>query len=172
MSKRDDERLVELYRREYGSLARYARLVTLDGDHADDLAQEAFLRLGLRRRWSERIVDPPAYLRRTVVNLARDHARSRSRRIAREERVAEAPIEPAVDAGLDDGLDLAAPDLERLLTDLSPQQRAVVVLRFFEDRSVEDTAACLDLAVGTVKAHTHRALGRLRVGLIAQGGSA
>jgi RNA polymerase sigma factor (sigma-70 family) len=52
--------------------------------------------------------------------------------------------------------------LTRALDELPPQQRAAVVLRYFEDLSLEQTAAALDCTVGTAKSHTSRALAKLR----------
>ena len=54
------------------------------------------------------------------------------------------------------------PALVRAIQKLPPMQRAVVALRYFEDRSEADTAAILGVAPGTVKSHTHRALNALR----------
>jgi RNA polymerase sigma-70 factor (sigma-E family) len=54
------------------------------------------------------------------------------------------------------------PDLVRALSGLSPQQRAVVVLRYFEDLTETDTAAALGCSLGTVKAHHSRAIAHLR----------
>ena len=79
--------------------------------------------------------------------------------------MAEAPLStdvpvPAVD-GPEDALDRRDP-LLRALAELSPGQRATVVLRYFDDQSEVETAAALGCRVGTVKSQTSRALTRLR----------
>ena len=63
------------------------------------------------------------------------------------------------------GYAVARVDVARALGALTPKQRAVVVLRFFEDRSERDVAEILGVSVGTVKSQTHTALGKLRSAL-------
>jgi RNA polymerase sigma-70 factor (sigma-E family) len=127
---------------------------------AEDLVQQALLRAA--RRWPAARQNPEAYTRKILVNLARDRWRSRRHR-----------AEHAADdlAGLPGApwTDDIAPALERrhlLLRAcrlLPVQQRAVLLLRFWEDRSVAETAAVLGCAEGTVKSYTNRALHRLRL---------
>jgi DNA-directed RNA polymerase specialized sigma24 family protein len=96
-----------------------------------------------------------------LVNLARD--RWRARRRHGETFLTDLAVTSAASdatAAL-----LERHELLRLCRTLPAQQRAVLVLRFWEDRSVEETAAVLGCTAGTVKSHTHRALARLRLAL-------
>jgi RNA polymerase sigma factor (sigma-70 family) len=103
---------------------------------------------------------PEAYVRQVLVNLSRDR-----RRLLRR-RPAEAPLFPgAGDGGVDGPAERVAERrvVAQALAALPVRQRQVVVLRFFEDLSVEQTAELLGFSTGTVKSYTSRALARLRV---------
>lgn len=139
------------------ALVRFAWTLVGDQGHAEDLVQLALERCW--RHWSR--IEPghgEAYVRASLVNLAVSrsrHVRRRVRETALDETVHERPAE----AG-----DRAAPD-ELLLAELRalpPRMRAVVVLRFLEDRSEAQTAQLLRCSVGTVKSQSARALARLR----------
>ncbi|GAB3447318.1 SigE family RNA polymerase sigma factor [Phycicoccus ginsengisoli] len=149
-----DEDFARYVRARQHALLRAAYLVCGDAHLAEDLLQQAFTKLALR--WDRlRNENPDAYVRRI---LYRD-AVSAWRRTRRESIAGVLP-----DAG---GSDASAAvvdrvDLERALATLTPKQRAVVVLRFFEDRSEADTAEVLGVSVGTVKSQTHAALARMR----------
>lgn len=136
------------------SLLRTAYLLTGDHGHAEDLLQTALLRTA--RRWRTARANPEAYARRVVANLAKDRWRDRGRRPA---ETGQGP-EPGHD-GPTGQLTLRHTLLPAVLQ-LPMRQRAVLVLRYFEDLTIEDTAAALGCSVGTVKSHTHRALARLR----------
>jgi RNA polymerase sigma-70 factor (sigma-E family) len=141
-----------LYERHYDELVRLAFALTSDWALAEDLAQEAFARAW--RGWGN-IRDQqraPAYLRATVVNLARTSVR----RMLRERRGWRERSDPGT-------ADLAVSiDLLRALSRLPARKRACVVLRFYVDLSEADTAAALGVSVGTVKSQTAKALQRLR----------
>lgn len=141
-------------------LIRAAYLLCGDHQLAEDLWQMTMLRTA--RRWRAARSAPEAYARAVLVNLARDHAR-RGRR-----RVAESPIEREIHDGerwlvvdhaeriAERGVILAA------LAALPQRQREVIVLRFYADLSVADTAAAIGASEGTVMSYTSRALSRLR----------
>lgn len=99
----------------------------------------------------------PAYLRRTVVNLANSFFRRRRLERAYLERESRAPeaFHPEHDPGTRDAL-------WRVLHALPPKQRAAVVLRFYEDLSEEETARLLGCPKGTVKSLVSRGLEALR----------
>jgi RNA polymerase sigma-70 factor (sigma-E family) len=157
-SRRDA--LVLLYERHYAGLVRLAFALTSDWDLAEELAQEAFARLwgswgNLRDQQAA-----PAYLRATVVNLARKSLRRR----LQERRAWRDTEDPrAADP-------VASIDLLRALARLPARKRACVVLRFYLDLSEADTAAALGVTVGTVKSQTAKALRRLER-LLAETGS-
>lgn len=137
-------------------LLRTAYLLCGDRGHAEDLVQTALLRTARRWRWARQ--QPEAYARRVVVNLAKDRWRQLSR------RPQETPIESDVRLEDPDGL-LDRDELLRAARALSPGQRAVLVPRYFDDLSVEETAAALGCSTGTVKSQTSRALDNLRIAL-------
>jgi RNA polymerase sigma-70 factor (sigma-E family) len=133
-------------------LLRFAHVLTGDPHRAADLVQDALERTLISWHRVERKDDPEAYVRRAIVNR---HI-SVWRRTRRERLVAETP-EGSYDEprGRDD-------ELWAALATLPPRQRAVVVLRFYEDLTEADTAAALGCTVGTVKSQTWKALARLR----------
>jgi RNA polymerase sigma-70 factor (sigma-E family) len=146
--------------RDGAKLLGFATLLTGDRGHAEDLVQTALGRTALR--WRVAAANPEAFTRTVIVNLARDRWRRRWRRPVELPGLALAPEDRRQPAYADE---LQVLDREVLLLacrQLPVRQRAVLVLRFWEDRSVEETARLLGCTTGTVKSHTHRALARLR----------
>lgn len=137
-------------------LLRTAYLLCGDRGHAEDLVQTALMRTA--RHWGTAQAQPAAYARKVVVNLANDRWRGLAR------RPVELPLDLDVGGEVSEEL-LHRDELVRAALQLPAGQRAVLVLRFFEDLSVEDTAACLGCTTGTVKSQTSRALGNLRAAL-------
>jgi RNA polymerase sigma-70 factor (sigma-E family) len=129
-----------------------AVLLTQDRGLAEDLVQTSLLKAW--RHWS-RIESPDAYLRQTMVHTYTSWWR---RRWNGELATAELP-ERAADSGADEA-DVRA-DLRAALARLPRRQRAVVVLRFYDDLSVAETAQLLGCSVGTVKSQTSKALAHL-----------
>jgi RNA polymerase sigma-70 factor (ECF subfamily) len=138
---------------EYAGVVRAAYLVTGDRQEALDLAQEAFARAYERWRAVSGYQEPAAWVRRVAINLAiswRRHERVRaSTPVPRRDDVLQQP-------------DLPDPELLEALHALTAAQRAVIVLRFYADRSIEDVARDLHKRPGTVRALTSQALTRLR----------
>lgn len=134
-------------------LLRAAYLLTGDRHRAEDLVQEALVKVALR--W-DRLRDgrPTAYARRIVV---RDNVSWWRRR--REYVDPHVPERAAPD---DDPLPSLV--VRRALARLTPRQRAVVVLRHLEDLTERETADLLGVSVGTVKSQNAAALARLREG--------
>jgi RNA polymerase sigma-70 factor (sigma-E family) len=137
-------------------LLHAAHLLTGDRHRAEDLLQTALTRAYLR--W-DRIDsdDPEGYVRRTMVNAHTDWWR---RKPWREQATDELPERPAADvAGSYDERDAV---LSALAT-LTPRQRSVVVLRYYEGLSEAEIAATLGCSAGTVKSAASRAMAKLRV---------
>jgi len=152
-----------------GRLLGFALLLVGDYQDAEDLVQVALLRSA--GRWRAARQNPEGYTRTILVNLARDRWRARRRRQPETLIADAAPLaSPAAGDGAAAVLDRQA--LLRACRLLPAAQRAVLVLRFWEDRSIEETAAVLGCTPGTVKSHTHRALRRLRAVLDDAPGSA
>jgi RNA polymerase sigma-70 factor (sigma-E family) len=137
-------------------LVRTAHLLVGDRGHAEDIVQTALLRTAQRWRWAKQ--SPEAYARRVVVNLAKDRWRHLSR------RPSEQALRQGISAvGTDEILERDA--VVRAAMRLPLGQRTVLVLRYFEDMSVEDTARALGCSKGTVKSQTSRALASMRAAL-------
>jgi RNA polymerase sigma-70 factor (sigma-E family) len=145
-----------------GSLRRTAFLVSGDWHLADDLVQDALIRI--YRAWPrlERSGDIGGYARRVLLNLYLDHRRRPWRRERPTDRLPDesVPAHPGGDVR-DSLLDA--------LREVPPRQRAVLVLRFWEDLSVEQTARTLDTSTGNVKSQSSRGLATLRRALAERG---
>jgi RNA polymerase sigma-70 factor (sigma-E family) len=136
----------------YVALLRTAYLLTGDHHDAEDLLQQALVKaVGA---WGRITGDPEPYVRTILVrqNI------SRWRRRRWRELSTDTPGDVAVtDVGAEDRL-----ELHRALGVLAPRQRAVIVLRYYEDLTEVQTAEALGISVGTVKSQARDALRRLR----------
>jgi RNA polymerase sigma-70 factor (sigma-E family) len=138
-------------------LYRTACLLTGGDTHlAEDLVQETLGRMYAGWGGRRRIDNPAGYAQTVLVNA---FISSRRKKSSREQPVAEVrhPAAAVGDGDADLRLTLVA-----ALGRLAPQDRAVLVLRYWEDRSVEDTATALKLTAGAVRSRSGRALARLR----------
>ena len=148
--------LAELASNQLTSLKRQAFLLCGDESQAEDLVQDALVRAFARPLRTPRPGAAEAYVRVIMVNLFIDGARRQSRwnRAAPLLRGTETVTDPA-DQVLDRDVMLTA------LNDLSPQQRACVVLRYYQDLPVAQVASALGVAEGTVKRYLSEAMTRL-----------
>ncbi len=140
------------------TLLRIATLLTCDPQLAEDVYQETLHRLAAR--WS-RIDNPMAFCRRVLHNIVIDQARARRRRPAELGLFA---MSDSIDPRAGDRLAAVElrPALLAALGSLAPQQRAIVVLRYFDDRSEAEVAELLGVTAGTVKSTASRAVAQLR----------
>lgn len=137
-------------------LMRTAVLLAGSRQDGEDLLQAALERL-LRR--GRRLDDPEGYLRRTLYNLAADGWRRRD--AWRRKLPVIRASGPADDVDVTTAVDLRDA-LIRIMRMLPPQQRAVIVLRYWQQLSEAETAAMLGCSEGTVKAAASRGLRRMR----------
>ncbi len=149
-----DEDFTRFVESSWAALVRTGRLLAPDPAAGEDLAQVALLKT--YRRWSS-VDDPLAYTRTVMSRLA---LRAGQRRWRGEVPTLSMPERSTPDAAL--GVE-SAMVLERALSALPPEQRAVVVLRYYCDCSEAEIARMLRCSVGTVKSRAHRALVALRV---------
>jgi RNA polymerase sigma-70 factor (sigma-E family) len=149
-----DTEYTEFVHATWGSLYRTAYLLLGDRAEAEDLVQTALAKTYAAWHRVRDLDAAPGYARTVLVNTAASWFRKRSWRNEQPTAVLpEAGHEP-------DPSD--RPALITALAELAPRQRAVVVLRFYDDLSVAQTAAALGCSEGTVKSQTSAALGRLR----------
>ena len=139
------------------SFARFAYLLTGDPHSAQDLVQSALAKVYGKWDHISTVDSPDAYVRKVMVNEHTTWWRRQWRHRERTDSDLIRVLEPAATAPAthDD-------DLWSHVQSLAPQQRAAVVLRFYEDLSVAQTAEILGCTVGTVKSHTSRAITSLR----------
>lgn len=143
-------------------LLRFAYLVTGTQQAAEDAVQSALTKAC--EKWSRvaRADDPDAYVRRMVVNAHVSAWRRAGRR--------ELSVPEVLDASGPDPAESIARDdaVWRVCAALPPQQRAAVVLRFYEDLDYPEIARVLGVAEATVRSHVHRGLAALRTELSKQ----
>ena len=152
--------LAELYQRSAPAAVRLAYLMTGDRSIAEDIAQDAFVRVSGRLAHLREGGAFDAYLRRAVVNLAKNHHRRRSVERAFLERTRPAIESPGHEHGLvERAATMAA------LGRLPQRQRAALVLRFYEDLSEDAIAQILRCRNGTVRSLVTRGVQALRADL-------
>ncbi|MEO3853879.1 SigE family RNA polymerase sigma factor [Acrocarpospora sp. B8E8] len=137
------------------SLIRTAYLLTGDAHLAEDLLQSVLAKLVGRWPKVARLEHPEAYARKALLN---QHISWRRRRTASELPSA-APPEHAY---WTEDRAVVRIVMRQALMRLAPRQRAVIILRFYEDRTERETADPLGCSLGTVKSQAHHALARLR----------
>ncbi|MBV1855027.1 SigE family RNA polymerase sigma factor [Catellatospora tritici] len=155
----DDDGFRDFVHARMKRLSRVAYLLTGDYHGAEDLLQTALVKLAAKWPSVAKGGNPDAYLRKILYN---EHVSiwRRSRHLRNEFSAEHLPERAA-------GTDIAASTVRRVLLEqalakLSRKQRAVIVLRFFEDLSEADVAVAMGVSVGTVKSQTSYALGKLR----------
>ncbi|WP_340538676.1 sigma-70 family RNA polymerase sigma factor [Nocardioides sp. GXZ039] len=138
-------------------LHRTAWLLTHDAHRAEDLVQETLTRMYVkahRRGPRGRIDHPLAYARRTMLRLHLDERRRK--------RSGEIPVDAVPDAAAPAADLTATLTLREALDELKPTDRAIVVLRFYEDLTHAEIGDLLGLSEAAVRTRTSRAMGRLR----------
>lgn len=154
----------EFYLARVSGLRATAYLLCGDWHLAEDLVQAALTKLYLAWPRVHRYEHLDQYVRRILLRTFL----SERRRGWRRERPVRQVTEVDAVGGADPGADRGAEErliLLRALAVLPPRQRATLVLRFWEDLSVEQTAELLGITTGSVKTHTSRGLATLRAQL-------
>ena len=156
-----DEAVVALYHSHYVALVRTAVLLLGDVATAEDVVQDSFIAM-YHAWWRLRDTGSALpYVRRAVMNRARSVLRQR----ALADQHADGP-EPNIASAEEDALETLAPSSVLAALDaLSPQQRQVIVLRYYADLSEAQIAGALGVTTGSVKVHATRALDSLRAAL-------
>jgi RNA polymerase sigma-70 factor (ECF subfamily) len=159
---------------EQGRVNAICRRMLLDHDEADSAVQDTFFKAyqALQKGGDRTPGDPARWLTRIAVNTCLDRLRSRKWQFWRRQNWADAGnlvLATAASARPEGGEQYFALQirarLEAALKRLSGRQRAVFILRHYEDLSLEEIARVLRLDAGTVKAHMFRAIAKLRVEL-------
>jgi RNA polymerase sigma-70 factor (sigma-E family) len=160
MNSDDEQAFTEWATANLGPLVRFGFALTHDEGSAEDLVQSALVRTLLAWPRRRNQVDPEQYVRRMMVNEQRSAWR-------RQRRHPEVRLEPlgAGEEFRSEEAELVERDrVWRELVNLPPRQRAVLVLRFYEDRSEHDVAALLACSVDTVNDETRAAIATLGAG--------
>ncbi|HEX2275075.1 MAG TPA: SigE family RNA polymerase sigma factor [Acidimicrobiales bacterium] len=149
-----DRLIVELFEREGRPLVRLARLFVDDRNAAEDLVQEAFIRLARSAKRIEDEAKAAAYLRSIVLNLARDH--NRRGLVSLRHHL------PFDDARASTEDEIVVRDDHRQVLDalreLPGRQRDCLILRYYQELGIDDIADTLGISPNSVKTHLKRGL--------------
>ena len=158
-----DALVAKMFAEQGASLVRLARVFCDDREAAEDLVQEAFIRLHRSAASIRDLGRAPAFLRSIVINLARDHNRRglMSLRHRSSSDLPVPPMEPDERAVRDDEVDAVLLAL-RLLPE---RQRACLVLHYYEELSIAEVAETLRISPNSVKTHCRRGLAALEARL-------
>lgn len=164
MGRRDESEFVAFAEACRPALRRTAYLMCGDWDRATDITQEALIRVFVAWPRLEHDQGLRAYARRAVMSVAIEQARKRSSGEVPTVHLGDRPVDDPADQVADRLLLMTA------LAELPARQRACVVLRFYDDLSVEAVAEALGCRSGTVKSQTARGLDALRAAYARHGG--
>lgn len=154
-----DALVATLFAEESVSLVRIARIFCDDRNAAEDLVQEAFIRLHRSAGSIRDLSKAPAFLRSIVINLARDHNRRGLMSLRHRHSADPRPPTPGpADLAVVDDESNAVMDALRGLPD---RQRACLVLHYYEQLSVAEVADTLHISANSVKTHCRRGLAAL-----------
>jgi RNA polymerase sigma-70 factor (sigma-E family) len=163
MRKPEEDRFRDFARAQAGALRRSAYLLCGDWHLADDLAQQTLIKMHDAWPRITRRHQPVNYARRTLLRCWLDERRRPWRRSEERGATTPEPLDHDADPARHHEHAAARDELLDALTAVPPRQRAVLVLRFFESLSVEETAQALGCTTGTVKSQTARGLAALRL---------
>ncbi|WP_024285835.1 sigma-70 family RNA polymerase sigma factor [Cellulomonas sp. KRMCY2] len=153
-----DRTVADLARDRGPALTSYAYLLTGDVAAAQDLVQDAFVKVFVRSRSGLGQGVAEAYVRRTILTLFVDGYRRRRRWASVRHLVATEDLGADPEASVADRIDLRA-----ALATLAPQERASVVLRFYEDLTVPEIAEQMQVSAGSIKRYLSNAVHKLEV---------
>ena len=162
MRKSDQDRFREFARAQAGLLRRSAYLLCGDWHLADDLAQQTLIKMHDAWPRIARRHQPVSYARKTLLRCWLDERRRPWRRSEKHDDKVPEPLDHDSDPARRHEHIATQNELLVALAAVPPRQRAVLVLRFFESLSVEETARALGCSTGTVKSQTARGLTALR----------
>lgn len=159
MTSPDEAGFEEFVLARRAALLRTAYLLTGNHEDAEDLVQTALIKAV--PQWTKIVDRPEPYVRKI---LARESVTRWRRRRWREVAADVLPEPPATGDGVTGvtGVISEREDLRRALLRLAPRQRAVIVLRYYDDLTEAQTASVLGISVGTVKSQARDGLARLR----------
>lgn len=151
--------LEQVARERHGRLVAHALLLTSSRADAEDLVQDALVKVFVGRARFGSAAEAEAYVRRAIVSRFIDGYRRRRRE---REVLTQVAADGPTTVPAPDGLPL---DIQRALATLGPRERACVVLRHVEDLSVRETASLLSLSEGAVKRYTSDGVTRMNAAL-------
>ena len=157
-SSTSEDALTVLYTAHYRGLVRLAAFLLHDRDSAEEVVQDAYVKVHGRWRGVRDLDKAEAYLRQTVVNLAR--SRLRHRKVVTRHAPAPMPDGASAESGAMDALERSS--VVAALAQLPLRQREAIVLRYYADLSEAQTAHAMGISAGAVKSHTSRGMAALR----------
>lgn len=155
-----DRTVADLARDRGRALTSYAYLLTGDVAAAQDLVQDALVKVFVRTRSDLSQGVAEAYVRRTILTLYVDGYRRRRRWTAVRHLVAAEDHSDGPETSTAERIDLRA-----ALVTLAPQERASVVLRFYEDMTVAEIAEQMQVSAGSIKRYLSNAVHKLEIAL-------
>ncbi len=150
--------LTLLYAAHYRGLVRLAAYLTGDRDAAEEVVQDAYVKVLGRWGGLRDVSKGEAYLRQAVVNLSRSRVRHRG--VVERRAPAALPDAASAESGALSRLERSA--VVAALADLPRRQREALVLRYYADLSEAQTAHAMGISAGAVKTHTSRGMAALR----------